>query len=158
MPTVSEGTGPQKTKSWSDEVAFLPSLPKANQVHVVDIVEFKTAIPLHDVVLLARCVNDVAAGYDVALTRNCYWFAYVFVEALKSQYRNFELTVHTPRAGEKRGSWHSLPAGHLFGDTQKMIGEAEASFFAQLHATRKEVSKPSDFRNLFVINVFFFSR
>src|SRR6266550_196402 len=113
--TVNDGKKKKFKKNAVDEVTlFDPTLPKnqeemKNQKLVERIVFAPDhQIPLPKLVVLACAINDHSREYHF-FEKNCYWFCYCAVEALKQRHKGEPQPVNG-----KQASWRGLPTGHLW--------------------------------------------
>ncbi|KAF8333006.1 hypothetical protein F5887DRAFT_995156 [Amanita rubescens] len=124
--TVNDGRAKKFKKNAVDEVTlFDPDLPKSkeeikSQVLVERIVFApENQIPLAKLVVLACAINDHSKEYHF-FEKNCYWFCYCAVEALKQRHLGKPMQVNG-----KQGSWRGLPTGHLWDevDFEVLLGK-----------------------------------
>ena len=113
--TVNDGKAKKFKKNAVDEVTLYdPDLAKSkeeikSQVLVERIVfDPEHQIPLPELVVLACAINDHSKEYHF-FEKNCYWFCYCAVEALKKRHLGMQMPVNG-----KPASWRGLPTGHLW--------------------------------------------
>ena len=113
--SVNDGKAKKFKKNAVDEVTLYDpdckaSLAEQKKQKLVERLVFEGAdrIPLAKLVVLACAINDHSREYHF-FEKNCYWFCYCVVEALKQRH----LGVPQPVNG-KQGSWRGLPTGLLW--------------------------------------------
>ena len=143
---VNDGKPKRFKKNAVDEVTLYDPKSPANiaeqkKQKLVERIVFEDAdrIPLAQLVMLVCAINDHSKEYHF-FEKNCYWFCYCVVEALKQR----RLGVPRPVNG-KQGSWRGFSTGRLWEevDFEELLKrfdgmwtafDSEVSFFFFFHS------------------------